>query len=205
MEMLKENAMNQLLNMELSSDDLQALQKKIEEKRMTDLESNFKKSNSALTKLQKQFEILKEDNRKISEELNKTNEEVKEIKDKTMTIEFDDPKQLREITNLAKRRMITLFGGDLSSPQYKLLFKPCLIGLYGNIKTTFGINKIGKIKNEKDLITSVKTIISVYNLDKKIIKNKLSQFQKEIDKGNAKEEVILNFEDTLEWCNENLY
>lgn len=206
MEMVKENVMKELLNMELSSEELDVFKKKLEEKRLSLIEDNVKKNNSALIKLERKLEHLEQENNGLKDDIQSTKDKLSIVEDKTNIIEFDDPKQLSEIKKLSQCKIINLLGGDKSSAQYKLLFRPSLTNLYGKINFTYNNgNRLGKIKNDKELIIAIKQMIKMYTLDKKIINNKISQFQKEIDKGNATEQVKLNFEDMLEWCNEYLY
>lgn len=143
---------------------------------------------------------IKEDNRILKEDTETLKRELLEVKDKTDILEFEDTSTLGDIKKQAKSRVVHLLGGK-GTPQYNLLFKSCIMGLYENIRTSLSGGKaLGKIKTEFG--KSAVNMAKAHNLDRKHIKRFVQGLQKENEKGYLTAERSKALEDTVEWLEE---
>lgn len=142
------------------------------------------------------------ENKDLKEDYTKINKDVAVIKDKTDVLEFEDNATMGKIKQEAKRRCTYLLGGS-QTPQYITLFRPCILNLYKNISNSLcGGKRIGKIKVEdgQGAISMAKR----YNLNDKLIKNKLQELITKQYDGLLTEVQSKALDKTIEWMEERI-
>lgn len=163
------------------------------DRKVAELANSQKIIDVAIAEIKEDNRILKEDNEKLKIGLS-------EVKDKTDILEFEDTSTLGDIKKQAKSRVAHLLGGR-GTPQYSLLYRSCIMGLYENIRTSLSGGKaLGKIKTEFG--KSAVSMAKAYNLDRKHVKRFIQGLQKENEKGYLNAERSKVLEDTVEWLEE---
>lgn len=99
--------------------------------------------------IQKEYLMVKKDYCEIKEENEGLKKELKHIQDLTDIISFTHSKECSELKNRAKKKVITMLGGDITDERYKLFYKKYIMNLYSYIKKELEVSSIDKIPTSK--------------------------------------------------------
>lgn len=132
--------------------------------------------NNKISSLENDIKGVQLNNKNLKEDNEKAQQDIKELKDKTNVLEFEDTKTLGIIKSTAKSRISHLLGGN-DTPQYILFFRTCIEDLYGNInKSLTGGKKLGRIKVEDGECAII--MAKRYFLNKNRLTKKYNEYQK---------------------------
>ena len=183
-----------------SEEELDLFVEKAKEQKQKSLDRRITEIENWKAQAESKIEVVENDNKVLQEDNEKLKKGLSEVKDKTDILEFEDTSTLGDIKKQAKSRVGYLLGGK-GKPQYNLLYRSCIMGLYENVRTSLSGGKaLGKIKTEfgKGAIDMAKA----YNLDRKHIKRFVQGLQQENEKGYLSVEKSKLLEDTVEWLEE---